>query len=207
MLVRTSGAALAAYLWFCRSTSRIVWLGPPPGAWGKQPVVLASWHGRLWACGLARPPNGVTRCLVSSHRDGRLMGAIAGWFGLEPIFGSSRRGGLSALVALTRTLREGGNVAIAPDGPVGPRRRARPGAVRLADSCGVPLLPCAVSARRVIELGSWDRLLFPLPFTTLYLVVGEPLAAASPTLLTLTLDELQHAVDVAAGRRQETAAT
>jgi hypothetical protein len=206
-LVAAAGALLAAYLWFCRSTSRIVWLRPPPQAWGRGPVVLASWHGRLWACGLARPPGGITRCLVSTHRDGRRMGAIAAWFGLEPVFGSSRQGGLSAFLALARTLRDGGSVVIAPDGPVGPRCRARAGAVKLSENCGVPLLPCSVSARRVIELQSWDRLLIPLPFTTIYVVVGEPLAATSLTLLTLTLDELQRSVDVAAGRLTEKVTT
>jgi lysophospholipid acyltransferase (LPLAT)-like uncharacterized protein len=200
--IRAAGAVLAAYLRLCWRTSNVIWLRPPPATWGKGPVVLAAWHGRLWTFGLARPPGGPTCCLVSGHRDGLLIGGIAAWFGVEPVFGSSRGASRSAWRALRRTLAGGGNVAIAPDGPLGPARRASPGAVRLAQSCRVPLLPCGFSTRRGIELSSWDRLLLPVPFDTIYLVVGEPLAAASATLLTLALDDLQRVADIAAGRVQ-----
>jgi lysophospholipid acyltransferase (LPLAT)-like uncharacterized protein len=137
------------------------------------------------------------------------MGAIAAWLGVQPVIGASRvgrRGAAQTLAAwrvLVETLEGGGNVVIAADGPLGPGRRARPGAVRLARTGGVPLLPCAMSARRGFELSTWDHLFVPLPFSTIYLVVGEPLVANSLTPLTLALEEAQRAVDVAAGRTHD----
>jgi lysophospholipid acyltransferase (LPLAT)-like uncharacterized protein len=60
-----------------------------------------------------------------------------------------------------------------------------------------------MSARRGFELSTWDHLFVPLPFSTIYLVVGEPLVANSLTPLTLALEEAQRAVDVAAGRTHD----
>ena len=60
------------------------------------------------------------------------------------IRGSTTRGGSTALLGLIR--RTGGtHVVLTPDGPVGPRRRLKPGAVALAGMTGMPIVPIGVA--------------------------------------------------------------
>jgi len=92
----------------------------------------------------------------------------------------------------------GFSLVVTPDGPWGPYRVAKPGALIVARQAGLPILPLAVRARPAIRLRSrWDRHLFPLPFSRLDLVVGEaiPVPSRAPlrplaTSLQTTLDEV-----------------
>ena len=68
---------------------------------------------------------------------------------------------------------------VTPDGPWGPYRVAKPGALIVARHAGFRLLPVAVRAKPAIRLtGRWDRQLVPLPFSRLTLLAGEPLTVA-----------------------------
>jgi lysophospholipid acyltransferase (LPLAT)-like uncharacterized protein len=61
------------------------------------------------------------------------------------------------------------------DGPRGPARVAQPGAVWLARATGNPVLPFHLEASSHWTANSWDRTQIPKPFSTVALVVGEPL--------------------------------
>ena len=63
-----------------------------------------------------------------------------------------------------RHLAAGGVVALAPDGPRGPRMRAQMGPVQLAKHAGAPLIAFAWSTSRRRVMNSWDRFVLPLPF-------------------------------------------
>jgi lysophospholipid acyltransferase (LPLAT)-like uncharacterized protein len=150
-----------------------------------QPLILAFWHERLplvppllHLASAAEPRVRALRphVLVSRHRDGRFIGAAVSRFGVDMIYGSSRRGGAGALSGLLRALRRGQPVLITPDGPRGPRRQAAPGVAQLAALSGAQVVPLggATSAQR--RLGSWDRMMFPLPFGRGVLVCGAPIA-------------------------------
>jgi lysophospholipid acyltransferase (LPLAT)-like uncharacterized protein len=52
---------------------------------------------------------------------------------------------------------------------------AQPGAIWLARATGNPVLPFHLEASRHWTLRSWDRTQIPRPFSTVSLVVGEPL--------------------------------
>jgi len=114
--------------------------------------------------------------LVSQHRDGRFVGEVVRRFGIEPVLGSTSRGGPAGLRTLLRLLRRGAVIGITPDGPRGPRRVAAPGVVQLASAAGVPVLPCAARTRHRIVLGTWDRMPLPLPFGRGVVVCGPSVA-------------------------------
>jgi lysophospholipid acyltransferase (LPLAT)-like uncharacterized protein len=61
------------------------------------------------------------------------------------------------------------------DGPRGPARVAQPGAIWLARATGNPVLPFHLEAASHWTANSWDRTQIPKPFSTVALVVGEPL--------------------------------
>lgn len=152
-----------------------------------QPLILAFWHERLplmpalFSLARAQEPAvaGVRpHVLVSQHRDGRFIGEAVGRFGVEMVYGSSRRGGAGALAALLRVLRQGQPALITPDGPRGPRRQAAPGVAQLAALSGAPVVALGASCSAHRRMGSWDRLMFPLPFGRGVLVCGAPLPVA-----------------------------
>ena len=86
--------------------------------------------------------------LISQHRDGQLIARTVGHFGIKTAAGSSSRGGARALRTMVKALSKGEYVGITPDGPRGPRRRARDGIVRVARLFGVPVIPAPVVATR-----------------------------------------------------------
>ena len=52
---------------------------------------------------------------------------------------------------------------------------AQPGAVWLARTTGNPMLPFHLEASRHWSMRSWDRTQVPKPFSTVALVIGEPM--------------------------------
>ena len=146
----------------------------------KGPLVAAFWHERLplmpmlWLKAREQPgfPHGRVQVLVSHHRDGRFIGTVVRRFGVDVALGSSTRGGASGLRALLTSLGRGEIVAITPDGPRGPARTAAPGVAHLAALSGLPVLPCAAQISRRRVLGTWDRMIIPLPFARGVLVCG-----------------------------------
>ena len=93
---------------------------------------------------------------------------------------------------LARLGREGASPVISPDGPVGPYRHAKPGALIVAREAGIPIQPWAVAARPAIRLnGRWDRHIVPLPFCRLRVIEGAPMTIAARDRLRPKLAELQ----------------
>ncbi len=166
-----AGRLIAGYLWLLHYTVR--WdrhMAPETQAALDQgkPLLICLWHGRMFLLAGAwsrsqRPPRlGV---VASAHRDGRLIARAATAFDYEPVLGSSRRGGSTALLGMSRLLRQGVPVVITPDGPKGPRMRLKAGAVKAAQISGVPLVAFSGSARPRKLFGTWDRFCLPLPFS------------------------------------------
>lgn len=114
--------------------------------------------------------------LVSKHRDGRVIGAVVRRFDIQPILGSSSRGGAAGSRAMLSALARGELIGITPDGPRGPRRQAAAGVAQLAALAGVPILPCAARSSRCLHLNSWDRMAIPLPFGQAVIVCGAPIS-------------------------------
>jgi lysophospholipid acyltransferase (LPLAT)-like uncharacterized protein len=145
-------------------------------AWaGEQPVIVAFWHNRLAMMPVCWPSRAPFHMLISSHPDGRLIANTIAHFGVGSIAGSSTRGGGEAMRGLVRTLRNGESVGVTPDGPRGPRMTAGDGVLALARLAGVPILPVAVSVSSRMVLGTWDRLIIPLPFGRGAVIWGDPI--------------------------------
>ncbi len=204
-----------AYIAFVYRTARweLVGFDPAVAAYRREgKAILAFWHEHLplmpWLM-LEVRRRGVAHSahvLVSSSRDGLLIGRIVGRFGLKLAIGSSSRHGGAGLVQLARLLGEGEPVAITPDGPRGPRRRAAPGVAELAALSGAPVFPIGARARTAFGLPSWDRMEVPLPFSRAALVVGPAILvppeggeAALPAIAA-AMDAAADAADAAVGR-------
>ena len=147
----------------------------------RGPVVFSFWHNRAMFCAyflyrhLLRHGFPIT-ILVSLSRDGELGARLARSWKAGVVRGSASRGGSAGLRKLYRVVtRERASAITIPDGPRGPVYVAKPGAVVLAQMCGVPIQPMAFAAESYWTLRSWDRLIIPKPFTRIWLNVGTPL--------------------------------
>jgi lysophospholipid acyltransferase (LPLAT)-like uncharacterized protein len=128
---------------------------------GEQ-IIFAFWHGRLLMMPCSYPGPGVT-ILVSRHRDGELITRTVRGFGIEAVRGSSTRGWFGGMKGLIKAVRRGRDIAITPDGPKGPRCRAQMGAVQLARTTGLPIIPLTFGASKKKPLRAGMPLSCPIP--------------------------------------------
>lgn len=141
-----------------------------------KPFIACFWHGRFgtmrsaWQSEPAR-----FHMLISGHRDGVLIARGMTRLGFGTIAGSSRRGGASAMRSMQQVLARGDCVGITPDGPRGPRMRAKAGAIKAAQLAQVPILPVSASATHCSFLKTWDRFCFIKPFGRGLILFGEPI--------------------------------
>ena len=141
------------------------------------PVVGVTWHNRLLFFPAVFPKE-VRKCtvaVVSASRDGQYIADLIKCFDLRSARGSSSKGGAQAQLEASRALKAGNHVSFTPDGPRGPRYHLSKGPVHLASLHQVPVVPVAVNASRYWECKSWDRFQIPKPFSTLTVVIGEPI--------------------------------
>ncbi len=142
-----------------------------------RPFIAAFWHSRILLMPYHWPQNGaLVHVLISQHRDGEMIARAVRPFGIEAIAGSSRRGGKEALHEMVRLLEAGKIVAITPDGPKGPRQRAKFGVAYAAITAGVPVIPITYAVKRRTLIGSWDRFVLAWPFNRILLRAGAPIA-------------------------------
>ena len=160
---------------------------------GRQPV-MAFWHGRILPATYYFRRRGIV-VITSENFDGEWIARIIERFGYATARGSTSRGGLKAMHQLVRDMRAGRPAGFTLDGPRGPARVAQPGAVWLAGQTGNPLLPFHLEASSFWSTRSWDRTQIPKPFSTVALVVGEPIEVArnsSSDALEQSRVELEH---------------
>jgi lysophospholipid acyltransferase (LPLAT)-like uncharacterized protein len=141
---------------------------------GRQPI-MAFWHGRILTATFYFRRRGIV-VITSENFDGEWIARIIERFGYGTARGSTSRGAKRAMLQLVRDMARGKAAGFTVDGPRGPARLAQPGAVWLAKATGNPVLPFHLEASSHWTLRSWDRTQIPKPFTTVALVVGEPLA-------------------------------
>ena len=140
---------------------------------GRQPV-MGFWHGRILPATFYFRNRGIV-VITSENFDGEWIARIIQRFGYGTARGSTSRGARKAMLQLVRAMQQGKPAGFTLDGPRGPARVAQPGAVWLARATGNPLLPFHLEASAHWTLGSWDRTQVPRPFSTVGLVIGEPI--------------------------------
>lgn len=143
------------------------------------PVIYAIWHGRMLLLPALYGRTHRVCVLASRSRDGELVARFVRRFGFETVRGSTTRGGSEALRRLARLVRQGREVAVLPDGPLGPRGVVQPGAIALARMTGAPIVPLTFSAHPAWRLRSWDEFLIPKPFARGVVCFAPPLSVPS----------------------------
>lgn len=144
----------------------------------SEPVIFAFWHGDL----LMQPYlyyqfrlNPKANVLISDHFDGQIIARIMHYFKLGTIHGSTTRGGAKVLIQGLKSLSQGYDIGITPDGPKGPRHEMSDGVVIMAQKRKTKVIVYSCVPSHYWQLPSWDRFTVPKPFGTLDFYTSEPI--------------------------------
>lgn len=134
---------------------------PDPG----KKAVYIFWHSKMLA-GWWLFRNGNSSALVSQSKDGDILSNILVKWGYEVIRGSSSRGSKEALSKIIDSVKNNRSAVITPDGPRGPLKEIKNGALIISKECQIPVIPVRINYENKIVLSkSWDKFEIPYPFT------------------------------------------
>jgi len=149
-----------------------------PNVIPNEPVIFAFWHADL----LLQPylyyrfrSTPKAKVLISEHFDGQIIAAIMKFFKLGTIHGSTTRGGAKVLIQGLKSLSQGYDIGITPDGPKGPRYTVSDGVIVMAQKRQSKVIVFHCRPSRYWQLSSWDRFVVPKPFGTLDFYASEPI--------------------------------
>ncbi len=169
---------LALWLRFVYATSRVekqCSAESLPYMGGEKTAIFCFWHGRMVMQPFTRPKGRRLAVLISRHADGRMISAIVRRLSIETVHGSRGKGVRPALEGMLGVLKEGGNVAITPDGPRGPQQKAAEGAAYVALQSGMPIIGTSFASTKHIRFKTWDRFMLPKPFGRIVFVIAAPI--------------------------------
>ena len=198
LVTRLYSSLATAYLRFVGLTSRIIWVNRvirEELEAEDRGFIYAFWHGRqvFWTY---LHQNDRVHPLVSRSRDGELIARVCRSFGIDPVRGSSSRGGIEAVLELKTILEAGDRVVFTLDGPLGPLRQVQSVVLFLAEKTGRPIVPLAYGTkRRWTFKGSWDEFDVPKPFNRIAVIYGEPIYVKPGDSMEKKAREVQAALD------------
>ena len=186
VLAALQGGILALYARLIRRTCRLSfegWEHVEAAVAAERPIIFASWHGQphlFYSVYLNFfKPADLFLVMVGDARRGTL-GYFAKYVGATAFPVDMQDGSMAGarnLLDLIGTLVPGTYSYIAPDGPDGPARIAKPGVAFIARKADALIVPVANAARRALHLPRWDRYSLPIPFDRIYTVFGPVIPA------------------------------
>lgn len=177
LLIRLAHGLIRLLLFTCRI--RIIGLESFLKVAEKQPCALMLWHDRLALIGPLgwRYASHLSyAAFVSASRDGQLVTEICESYPhcrTISVSHDKRHHALRELINQLTTRHE--VLLITPDGPRGPRHQVKPGIALAAKRAEAPVIPVSWSASRFWQLKTWDKMIFPKPFSKIVLHFGDPI--------------------------------
>ena len=140
---------------------------------GHQRFTFSMWHDQIVIAVFSLRTWNLAG-LISQHRDGGYLADSVLIAGIQPVRGSTSRGGAEAVSEILS--RPDLHLAMTPDGPRGPRRKMKEGIVFISSRSGRPIVPTAlVCSRQWSVPGSWTDMAIPKPFSSVILIAGTPI--------------------------------
>ena len=142
-----------------------------------SPCVYAMWHAHQ-CCVHGLPNRANCNVLISRSRDGEIIAGVVERWGFKVIHGSKgKKGSVEATLQMINALKKGECCAIMVDGPRGPAKVVKDGAIRVAKNAGVPIVPIYWYSPNptFLKFSSWDQFRIPFLWTHLINLYGEPI--------------------------------
>ena len=156
-----------------------------PEKLSDEPIIFACWHGELlmlthFYLHYRKFPN--AKVLISPHFDGKLISKTIEYFGLGTLAGSSDKNPAKVLIQAIKTLKEGYDIGITPDGPKGPRHEVADGIIVMAQKAKAKIVLVEIKPTKFWQLNSWDKFTIPKPFGEIHYYATEELDISDMSL-------------------------
>ena len=162
----------------------------------NRSFVMVSWHGKILSV-FHYFSNKNYIGLASLNKDAELIAQVGEMVGYSFVRGSSSRGGADAYSDMIRLLQiQGTKIIITPDGPQGPEHIPKPGAIRLSQKTGVPIVPVIGHAKRSWVFKNWHNFYLSKPLSPIKLVVGKPIYFKREDDLGACVEKLKEALNI-----------
>jgi len=164
-----------------------------PAKISDEPIIFACWHGELLMLPYLykhyrKTPH--AKVLISPHFDGELISQTIKYFGLGTLAGSSDKNPARVLIQAIKTIKEGYDIGITPDGPKGPRHQVADGIVVMAQKTGAKIVLVEIKPSRFWQLNSWDKFTIPKPFGKLHYYASQEIDISN-----LSLEEAKEVIE------------
>ncbi|SME94729.1 lysophospholipid acyltransferase family protein [Desulfovibrio gilichinskyi] len=157
----------------------------------NDPVMLALWHNELFSLtsyGMTKKFPYVT--MASDSRDGQIITETLERVGYKVARGSSTRGGVKAILGMTRMMKKEGLIGvITVDGPKGPRHKVKQGILAIAQKTDSLIIPMRGYVENpLVFKKSWDRFEVAKPFCRCKVFLGTAFKVTDQKLSPEVLD-------------------
>lgn len=146
----------------------------------EKKCILMIWHNRLLLVTeiLRKYASQHTyAALISSSGDGELLNILARSYSFGRTIRVPHNAKYQALKKMIYQLKHREEIiVVTPDGPKGPRYEVKPGIAAAAKKVPTYIIPFTWSSSRFWQLGTWDRLIVPKPFSTIIVTFGKPIS-------------------------------
>lgn len=136
--------------------------------------VFAFWHGTMLVPWYMLRNHGL-HTIVSQSKDGDILVKLLKKWKYVAKRGSSSKDGKETLNELVTDAKNNCSIAITPDGPRGPEKVMKAGAVIIAKKAQIPLVLIGVNYEKKIKLNSWDNFEIPHLFSRVKINYSEPI--------------------------------
>jgi len=115
------------------------------------------------------------KVLISPHFDGLLISKTIKYLGLETIAGSTNKNAARVLIQAMKSLKDGYDIGITPDGPKGPRHEIADGIIIMSQKAKAKIILIRMTPTKFWQFNSWDKFVVPKPFGIMRFYATEPL--------------------------------
>lgn len=146
---------------------------------GRSKCVMMLWHNRIIVmCEFFHRflPERNYAAFLSKSRDGELIAHVLKKYPQGRCIRVAHNARHHALREAIDYLNDTqGILLITPDGPKGPCYKVKPGVLLAAKGANAPIVAFSWEATRYWELNTWDKFRLPKPFSTIKMVLSEPI--------------------------------
>tara|TARA_B100000579_G_C22833274_1_gene857225 strand:+ start:712 stop:1392 length:681 start_codon:yes stop_codon:yes gene_type:complete len=162
---------------------------------GKS-IIIASWHGTLLTVFMGLANKNYFGMAGNHHPEAEIISRVGKKLGWTVIRGSSTDGGKKAYEEMIKSLNKPGTVfAITPDGPQGPAKIPKAGAIRAAQKTGAIIIPAAGQSTKYWSFKNWDTFYLAKPFGKIVQLFGEPIILKKDDDYALCVEKLKNALN------------
>lgn len=140
-----------------------------------SPILICLWHGLfIFPLVYLKKNYPHTQVVSSTHKDSMILARILKYYGFNLIKGSSSKGATNVIKTIITLFKNPHTmIAITNDGPKGPPRIAKSGAINLAYKLNSKIIFISGKSSSFWTLKTWDNFLLPKPFASSHVYIKE----------------------------------